>query len=212
MNDDGNVSRLEQGLLAFDRVATSSLLKSLSRDLPPRRLIDLVVVPALERIGKGWEAGTVALSQVYISGILIESFIDSIMPPADPGRIDQPRMAIALLEDHHFLGKRIVYSYLRASGFELKDYGRVTVDSLVELVSRDKIRILLISVLMLPSALRVRNVRARLRAIGLDTYIIVGGAPFRFDEQLWREVEADAVGETADDAVRLVAEAIKACS
>ncbi len=212
MNGDSDVARLEQGLLAFDRVATASLLKNLSRDLTPRELIDSVVVPALERIGKGWEQGTVALSQVYVSGVLIENFIDSLMPPASPERIQQPKMAIALLEDHHFLGKRIVYSHLRASGFDLTDYGRVTVDSLVDLIRRDEIRILLISVLMLPSALRVKDLRTRLKATGLDAHIIVGGAPFRFDPQLWREVGADAMGEAAEDAARLVAEAREALS
>ncbi len=212
MDVSGKISQLEHDLLAFDRVAASSLLKSLSRELPPRDLIDRIVVPVLESIGRGWEKGAVALSQVYISGIFIEKFIDSIMPPADPSRIGRPRMAIAVLEDHHFLGKRIVYAHLRASGYELKDYGGVTVDSLVDLVKRDGIKILLISVLMLPSALRIHEVRARLRAEGLETRILVGGAPFRFDEKLWREVGADGMAETADDGVALVRRTIEGLS
>jgi methanogenic corrinoid protein MtbC1 len=32
----------------------------------------------------------------------------------------------------------------------------------------------------------------------------VGGAPFLFDDQLWQEVGADAMGKSASDAVAIV--------
>ena len=99
------------------------------------------------------------------------------------------------------LGKRIVYSLMRASGFELFDYGRMDVTELVQRARADGIRVLLISVLMLPSALKVREVRT---ALDPDIRIAVGGAPFLFDSKLWEEVGADAMGRSAADAVRIV--------
>jgi hypothetical protein len=33
---------------------------------------------------------------------------------------------------------------------------------------------------------------------------VVGGAPFRFDDQLWREVGADAMGLSASDALKIL--------
>ncbi len=36
--------------------------------------------------------------------------------------------------------------------------------------------------------------------------IVVGGAPFRFDDQLWREVGADAMCRTASEAVDVIHE------
>ena len=113
-------------------------------------------------------------------------------------------MAIAVLEDYHLLGLRIVYSALRASGFSLLNYGRIDVEPLVARVRADDIRILLISTLMLPSALRVKDLKARLAAEGCSPRLIVGGAPFRFDDRLWQEVGADAVGATAAEAVAAV--------
>jgi methanogenic corrinoid protein MtbC1 len=92
---------------------------------------------------------------------------------------------------------------LRASGFELSDLGGgLTIDKLVELVKRDKIKILLLSVLMLPSALHVKELKNKLD--GRDVKIVVGGAPFRFDHQLWKEVGADACGANVSDAVKIV--------
>ncbi len=67
-------------------------------------------------------------------------------------------MAIAVLDDYQPLGKRMVYSVLRASGYELKDYGTVDGDVLVSRVVRDDIVVSLISALMLPSALYIKRV------------------------------------------------------
>jgi len=168
--------------------------------------VEKLVAPALESIGTAWQRGSVALSQVYLSGRMCEELVDMILPRADPRRKDQPRMAIVALEDHHRLGKRIVYSVLRASGFELLDYGHgVEVGDLVSRVTGDGVRILLVSTLMLRSALRVKEVRGRLQDLGHEVRLVVGGAPFIFDEQLWVEVGADAMGVSASDAVGIVA-------
>ena len=72
-------------------------------------------------------------------------------------------------------------------------------------VVSDRLRVLLISVLILPSALKVREVCAQLKAAGSDVKVVVGGAPFLFDDMLWREVGADAMGRSASDAVAIVA-------
>ncbi|MDZ7777050.1 MAG: hypothetical protein U5L09_16260 [Bacteroidales bacterium] len=54
------------------------------------------------------------------------------------------------------------------------------------MVHKEKIKILLLSVLMLPSALHVKDLKQKLNGTGVK--IVVGGAPFRFDENLWKEV------------------------
>ncbi|HOO85164.1 MAG TPA: cobalamin-dependent protein, partial [Prolixibacteraceae bacterium] len=154
-------------------------------------------------IGEDWENGKLALSQVYMSGVICEELIDKVMPPQSPVRKSQPKMAIGVFEDYHMLGKRIIYSSLRASGFELTDLGGgLSIDKLVEFVQRDNIKILLLSVLMLPSALHVKDLKQKLN--GSDVKIVVGGAPFRFDDQLWKEVGVDACGATVADAVNIV--------
>jgi len=71
-------------------------------------------------------------------------------------------------------------------------------------VERDRIDILLISALMLPSALQVKEVARLLAERGLDVKIIVGGAPFRLDRALFREVGADAAAERASEVVAMI--------
>lgn len=198
------VRPFRESLETLDRVGADALFKRALTALSPIQAIEQVVVPALEEIGLAWEEGNVALSQVYMSGRFCEELVEKVLPPSDPDRKHQPRSAIVVLSDYHMLGKRIVYSLMRASGFELYDYGRMDVDELVERAIADRVRVLLISVLILPSALKVREVCARLKAAGAPVKVIVGGAPFLFDAQLWQEVGADAMGHSAADAITIV--------
>ncbi len=107
------------------------------------------------------------------------------------------------------LGKRIVYSVLRSSGFDLLDYGKSTVDELLARVKDDSIEILLISVLMLSSALHIKDLREKLDHRGGSVKVVVGGAPFGFDEHLWKDVGADAMGRNASEAVEIVTRLVR---
>ncbi|WP_300439857.1 B12-binding domain-containing protein [Zoogloea sp.] len=201
---NGWIAAFREALETLDRIGAESIVNQARSEMTPIQVVDQVVVPALEQIGQAWETGDVALSQVYMSGRICEELVEQVLPPSDPDRKHQPRSAIVVLCDYHMLGKRIVYSQMRASGFELFDYGRMDVDELVERALADQIRVLLISVLMLPSALKVKQVCARLKAAGAPIRIAVGGAPFLFDDRLWQEVGADAMGHNAAEAVSLV--------
>lgn len=188
----------------MDRLALEKLLATELQRTSPIDFVEEVIVGALERIGEDWQQGTVSLSQVYMGGRLCEQLVDDILPPAAPERKHQPKMAICTLADHHKLGKSIVYSILRASGFELADYDTVDVVDLVEHVKNDQIKILLISVLMLSSALKIKEVKEMLTANAINVKIIVGGAPFRFDANLWQEVGADGMCRSASDVARVI--------
>lgn len=197
-------AQFRQALEALDHPRAERLFEQALGQSSPLETVEGLIVPALTGIGQGWEEGSVALSQVYMSGRLCEQLVDRVLPPSDPLRKGQPGQAIVVLNDFHLLGKRIVYSVLRASGFELFDYGTMQVEPLVERVIAEDIRILLVSVLMLPSALRIRELRDRLDARGAQVRLVVGGAPFQFDPGLGREVGADAVGLSAADALTIM--------
>jgi len=201
---DRVLDEFRTALESLDRVRAEALFQQELAKHAPMEVVERLVVPALEGIGRSWDDGSVALSQVYMSGRYCEELVERALPSSDPDRKHQPRSAIVVLNDYHLLGKRIVYSLLRASGFELFDYGQMNVDPLVERVIEDQIKVLLISVLMLPSALKIRQVRDALEGRGYSVRIAVGGAPFLFDPELWREVGADAMGHNAADALAIV--------
>ena len=202
---------LETALLALDRVGAIDLLQSeLASEGTAIAVIERLVVPTLVHMGDRWERGELALAQIYMGGRICEELLDILLPAGSPERRDLPRMAIAVLEDFHILGKRIVYSALRASGYELIDYGSgLAPADLARRAVRDGVEILLISTLMLHSALRVKQVRKELEGLGASLRIVVGGAPFLFDPNLWKEVGADAMGGNAAEAIRIVGQMVK---
>jgi methanogenic corrinoid protein MtbC1 len=196
--------RLEQALLDADRGRAAALLEA-ARARDAGGAVDRVLVPALERIGAGWEEGRLALSQVYMAGRICEDLAGAILPRAGPRSGSAARVAIAVLEDHHLLGKRIVVATLHAAGWAVEDLGHgMNAAALAARVVGSGIRVLLVSTLMLRAALHVRDLVRLLRATKAPVRVVVGGAPFRIDRELWKEVGADAMGVTATDALALV--------
>ncbi|MFH1532152.1 MAG: cobalamin-dependent protein [Pseudomonadota bacterium] len=199
--------QLEEALLSIDRAGVDAALASAvtAGGLSPSEIADQVIAPALERIGDGWERGRVALSQVYMSGRLLEAAISRWAEPVVRMR-RSPVIGAAVLEDHHSLGKRILVSVLRAAGRDVHDLGTgLSAPDLVDRAAEADIEILMVSVLMIHRALHVKEVRTLLDAHGMGRVrLIVGGAPFVHDPELWRRVGADAMGRSAADALRLV--------
>lgn len=203
--DEESVHALERALLGMRAAEAREVVGRLGLGPGSGRRAEAIVTAALERIGVLWEAGDVALSQVYMSGRIVEGLVDELLPPGDPGRLHQPRIAIATLADHHVLGKRIVSSTVRASGYDLIDLGHgLAPDVIVQRATELQIEVLMVSTLMFASALLVEDVVAGLRAQGSTAKVVVGGAPFRFDEALWRKVGADAMGRNGTDALRIL--------
>lgn len=186
-----------------DRDAVGAVLARALEVASPLQVAEHLIAPVLNRLGDGWSAGTVALSQLYLGGRICEEQIIALLPDTDLVRDDAPRVGIAVLADHHALGKRIVATFLRIAGYPVIDYGAgVTPEVLAESARADGLDVLLVSTLMLPSALQVARLTALLRDHPVKVF--VGGAPFQFDPELWRTVGADGMGRSAADGLALV--------
>nr|WP_320013248.1 cobalamin-dependent protein [uncultured Desulfobulbus sp.] len=190
------------------RMATEegkTLLESVFKEESGVGPLERVITPALENIGQMWEEGVISLSQVYMAGRICENLINELLPSLQTLHGSHPKIAICVLEDFHALGKRLVMSTLRSTGYHLSDLGHgLNAADLVERTQQENVEILLISCLLLSSARRVKDVVQGLEKVGSKTVVVVGGAPFRLDPQLWKEVGADYMGSNSSDAVRIV--------
>jgi methanogenic corrinoid protein MtbC1 len=209
MTPDEVLDAFEAALLDADRGGATRIVRSLPA-VASAELADRLVVPALERVGSAFERGDVALSQVYLAGRICEGLIDELAPLPDPTEAPRPLVGVAALEDHHLLGKRMVLSVLRAAGFVPIDLGHgMGARELARRAREEHLEALLVSVLMLRSATRVKELVALLARDGAPPLpVIVGGAPFRIDPSLAADVGATAWGRSAAEAPRLVAEAL----
>lgn len=212
ISKDNEVVEFVEKLIEIDRLGAEQIFNAAREQRSMFQTVDHLILPALEKIGKDWEEGSLALAQVYMSSRICEELM-TLVPFSEPApqtqHTEHARMAIAVLDDYHLLGKIIVSSCLRASGYTFYDYGRVTAQELVKKIQEDAIDIVLISALMLRSALQIKKLKRLLDKAGSSTRIVVGGAPFRFDSLLWQEVGADAVGANATEAVAIITSYIK---
>jgi methanogenic corrinoid protein MtbC1 len=200
----------ERALLQVNRMKAADIFEKCYTSEENFDLLEQLTIQSLASIGTGWENGTVSLSQVYMSGVICEELIDKYLPKFQIKRTDIPKMAIGVLMDHHALGKRIVYSILRAGGFEIMDFGQgLSVEDLVSKTIENRIEILLISTLMLPSALKIMHVKEQLAVQDVAPRIIVGGAPFRLNKNLWQTVGADADGKNASSIITTIDKLMK---
>lgn len=199
------VDGLERELLAVDRAAVGELVSgALGQGASPHQVVDELLVPALDRIGAAWEAGHASLSQVYMAGRIVEELTARFAPDAPAGEGQGTRVALGVLEDQHVLGKRMVAAHLRAAGATVLDLGAAL--SPADFAARaagEGAAVVMVSTLLLRSALAVETLVGELRARGSAAPVIVGGAPFRLDPGLWRKVGADGFGRSAAEAPAL---------
>lgn len=192
-------------LLAMDRIGSEEVLRQVADHHQSFSDVEQVITETLALIGEGWEVGDYSLSQIYMSGVICEEIVGRMLPEFRMARKNSPKIGIGVLIDHHALGKRIVKAVVQAEGFEIFDFGHgLSVDEMVEKTMAYGIDVLLVSTLMLPSALKIREIRQQFEARGITSRLIVGGAPFRFDSNLWQQVGADADGKNATAVIEII--------
>lgn len=202
MSDNVNV----QFISALTSANKSEALNLLEKyNLNTIQEIEKIVTESLITIGDEWEKGHFSLAQVFMSGLICEELIRDNSNIEVETEDQYPAIGIGTLVDHHSLGKRMVTSILKIAGVELVDFGSgLSVEEFADKVLESKVEIVIISVLMYPSALEIKNLISMLDERGVKAKFIVGGAPFRFDPTLWKAVGADADGKNASDIIQVI--------
>jgi len=183
----------------------------------PEDIVFKVVVPAIEAMIKSISENFDAnLAQHFMAAQIASEVTEAMVarfaaPPQIIGR-----MVIGTASgDLHSLGKRIVSGCLRSMMIEVTDLGvNVPAGRFVDEAMAREAQVIGISAMMVHTArgedgcLKVRKI---LKDRGLENRfkLIVGGAPFRYDPELYRTVGADAWAEDGVTASRVIAGLIK---
>ncbi|HWR38417.1 MAG TPA: cobalamin-dependent protein [Patescibacteria group bacterium] len=117
--------------------------------------------------------------------------------------------------DFHGLGKRIVCGCLKVMMIQAVDLGlSVSAEQFVAEAIKNNAQVIGISAMMVHTARSVNGclrVRKLLQEKGLEDKIkiIVGGAPFRYDPELYKTVQADAWAENGLEAGSVITNLIR---
>jgi methanogenic corrinoid protein MtbC1 len=204
------VEHFKETLLDFDKVKSEQIMLDVASKNNGIHDVFTLVSDTLSELGTEWANGDIALSQIYMSSRICDELVEKLIPKESVTVGIKNPIAIATFMDFHLLGKKIIYSVMRASGFNIIDFGSVASEQeLYEKVVANNIEILLISTLMYHSAIKIKDVRALFLKNNYNIKILVGGAPFIFDAELWKQVNADAMGISASEAIVIVNQWLK---
>lgn len=182
--------------------------EALAAGMTPEEVIFGMVLPTMEQMVGGLTSNEmITLSQHFLAAQIAEEVTDMLVPRFARAPEIQGRVVIgASYGDFHGLGKKIVAGCLRARMFQVIDLGiNVAPERFVEAALENGAGVIGISSMMVHTALGERGprrVRELLREQGLEERIrlIVGGAPYRFNDKLFREVGADDWADSGAEA------------
>lgn len=180
--------------------------------ISPENIVFQVVIPAIEEmitsISESYDA---SLAQHFLTSQIAADVVDEMIPKFRKSPEVVGRVVIGTSRgDFHGLGKRIVIGCLRALMIEVTDLGlNVTAERFVDEAVAHGAQVIGISSMMVHTA-RGENgclaVRRILKERGLEgrIKIAVGGAPYRYDPDLYAIVQADAWAENGITAARVI--------
>ncbi len=209
-----DLKQLYDSVVSGDAKATQALTQqALADGVDPLKLVNDYMVPAMDEVGRRFEANEYFVPELLISARAMKAALELIRPLLT-ARGDKPvgRVAIGTVKgDLHDIGKNLVASLLEGGGFEVIDLGvNVTPEKFIETVNTKQANIVAMSALLtttMPSmkttidALKQAGVRAKVK-------VLIGGAPIT--QKYAEEIGADGYSENAVGAVALAKKAVAA--
>ena len=168
---------VEQGLKGDAAACTKALLE----EKEPLDLVDGALIPALDIVGAKYEKGKLFLPQLLQAASAAQSAFDvikTVLAQRGGAGAAKGRIVLATVKgDVHDIGKNIVKVILENYGFEVLDLGRdVPVETVVDTVRREHIRLVGLSALMTTTLKSMEETIAALHKAKLDCKVMVGGA------------------------------------
>ena len=191
---------------------------ALDDGMTPEKVVFDVIIPGMERMIGGMisSENLVTLSQHFLASQIAEEVVDRLIPLFAAVPEAQGHVVIGTSHgDFHGLGKKIVIGCLRARMFEVTDLGiNVAPERFVDEAVAAGAEVIAISSMMVHTATGERGakrVRQLLHERGLEGShrIIFGGAPYRFHDNMFRAVGADAWADSAAEAPAVVARLVQ---
>ena len=184
--------------------AAEAVKAALAAGEAPLSLIDAGIVPALEEIGKGFEAGTVFLPQLLMAADAAGAAFEVIRSafPAQAGSAKGPIVMATVKGDIHDIGKNICRALLENYGFKVIDLGRdVPPEKVLEAARRSGAPLVGLSALMTTTVGAMEETIKLLHRELPSCKVTVGGAVLTADYAA--KIGADYYSKDAMGLVRL---------
>jgi len=190
--------------------------KALDESVAPETILSDGLIAGMNEVGRRFKA-----NEFYVPEVLIAARAMSNAKEADtrPGAMEilQPHLESAGVEplgkviigtvkaDLHDIGKNLVNMMVKGSGFEVIDAGiDVQADKFVALAKESGAKLVGLSALLTTTMPQMRTVIDALKEAGVDTKVMIGGAPVT--QAYADEIGADGYAADAASAVDMAKE------
>lgn len=165
-----------------------------------------LIQPVMYEIGRLWEQDKISTAEEHLATSIVGRILAGLyaklpLPPSSRGKA----VVTCAPNEFHELGGRMLADMLEAAGWDVLFLGANTpAEELIKLVRKTSPRFLAISLTMPFGIDKVAAIVATLKSdhdLG-HVKIMVGGSAFNADQNLWRQIGADAWAEDPQSAIR----------
>jgi 5-methyltetrahydrofolate--homocysteine methyltransferase len=207
-----DLKQLYDSVVSGDAKATQAITQqALADGVDPLKLVNEYMVPAMDEVGRRFEANEYFVPELLISARAMKAALELIRPLLT-ARGDKPagRVAIGTVKgDLHDIGKNLVGSLLEGGGFEVIDLGvNVSPEKFIETVNAKQANIIAMSALLTTTMPAMKTTIDALKQAGVRSKVkvLIGGAPIT--QKYADEIGADGYSENAVGAVALAKKAV----
>lgn len=166
---------IERGMGESAAAAAAEELKT----RPALEVINEDLIPALDRVGKGFEKGTLFLPQLLMSAEAATAAFEVVKKSMKGENRESkgPVILATVKGDIHDIGKNIVKVLLENYGYEVIDLGKdVAPELIVQTTQEHHVKLVGLSALMTTTVVSMEETIIQLRKYCPDTRVAVGGA------------------------------------
>lgn len=183
--------------------AAEAMQEGIDAGTEPLELINNELIPALDKVGQGFEKGTTFLPQLLMSADAAKAAFEVVKRSmADKPRQVKGKVILATVKgDIHDIGKNIVKVMLENYGYDVIDLGKdVAPETIVDAAIKDDVKVVGLSALMTTTVVSMEETIKLLREKKPDTKVVVGGAVMT--QEYADKICADAYAKDAMQTVR----------
>ncbi len=179
---------------------------SLLREQSPLEIVNEILIPALDVVGKKYETGEFFLPQLIRSATACSGAFEVLKREIAKGggdSVSKGKIILATVKgDIHDIGKNIVKVILENYGYQILDLGRdVPIETVVRRAKEENVSLIGLSALMTTTVESMRETIVALRGSGHPCTIMVGGAVLT--EEYAIKIGADYYAKDAQKSVEI---------
>ena len=193
---------LEQSIIKGLKEQSGTLAAKALETVSPMEIIDGMIIPALNTVGKGFEEKKVYLPQLLMSAEAAKQAFEAVKSAIPSGQSKKGKIVIATVKgDIHDIGKNIVKVLLENYGYDVLDLGKdVAPEAVAEAVKNNGVKLVGLSALMTTTVPAMEETIRLLRAEAPECRVMVGGAVMT--NEYAEMIGADSFSPDAMGAVR----------